>query len=212
VSACDFLLNNTTATVVSVGLGDSGTLAGASLTDIKQKNYTHTVLVTDNTIKLKTAFTFNTSQEGFNGAAGPVCWTNGQAANQTTQASDNSITCGATSAAVVTDYPYHYFGTAGNYVHDSKYSLTQGLAPAGALANTDTNGDYLFLQQPMTAALDLTTTEPADIALKLSFMVTQAAKLVFYHHSTAGSFCANASTPCVGNIEVVQVDIRVAKQ
>jgi len=216
-SNCDFFLNSNSPTTLNLTAGASGTLAGATLTEIGQKNYTHLVLVMGNAIKFSTTFGFITPQLGFDGASGPLCWTNGQSNGfLTPAASDNSITCGSNPSPALTTYSYPYFVVSGNYSvtenlsgKGNSYTLIQGPVPS-TVSSSDGGGNYIHLRQTMPTALDLRAADLANLAVDISFKVTDAAKLTFYQNPAAGIYCATPNTPCVGNIEVNFIDILIS--
>jgi hypothetical protein len=205
---------------LNLGLNATGDLNGANTAQITAKNYTHAVMVISNSVQLSTVFEFANAQQGYNGVAGTSCWTNGQSGGfLTSAASDNSITCGPVPNAVLTEFSYPYFASAGTYTQfvtlgskTNLYSLVQAILPS-TIASTQSNGAFIAVSQTMSAALDLTGLNQNQLnalTFNLSFMVTNAAKLTFYQSSTPGTYCANANTPCVGNIEVNVIDIVVS--
>ncbi len=216
---CDFLLNSTTPTRLNLSAGLTGSLSGASLAELGQKVYTHVMLVIENSVQFRTTFTFDTAQYGYDGTSGTSCWTNGQSNGfLTAAASDNSITCGANPAPSLTQYSYPYFGAAGTYTASvslsgktNTYSLIRGPVPS-TLATSSVNGSHIQVSQLMPASLDLTVADLANLNVNISFMVTDAAKLTFYADPTAGTYCALANIPCVGNIEVNFLDVIVTSQ
>lgn len=216
-SNCDFFLNNSSPTTLNLTAGASGTLAGATLAEIGQKNYTHLVLVMGNAIKFATTFEFSIPQLGFDGASGLLCWTNGQSNGfLTPAASDNSITCGSNPSPTLTTYSYPYFGVSGNYLitenlsgKGNSYTLVEGPVPSN-VATSDGGSNYIHVRQNMPTSLDLRTADLANLVVDISFKVTDAAKLTFHEDPVAGIYCATASTPCVGNIEVNFIDILIS--
>ena len=219
VNNCDFLLNSTTATSLNLSAGSTGSLTGASLAELGQKDYTYVMLVIAKSVQFKTTFTFDTAQYGYDGVSGNSCRTNGQSNGFLTPlSSDNSITCGANPTPFLTEYHYPYFGAVGNYTASvclsdktNSYSLIQGPVPS-TLAASSENGSHIQVSQLMPASLDLTAVDLANLNVNISFMVTDAAKLTFYQDPTAGTYCALADTPCAGNIEVNFLDVIVTSQ
>lgn len=215
ISMCDFILNGDNATILSLGINSSGALPGASQKDLKQKLYTHAFMVIDNSIFVKDSFQFDTARKSSGGEQGEICWTNGKPNGFLTDSpSDNGVTCGSTDNAVETEASYKYFGMSGTYVASvtnslgttNFYTLVQGLAPS-AVATNDENGSHIFLAQEMKTSVDMTGNPDLDI----SFKVTDAAKLSFYDGARDGvNFCTDPSQPCVGNIEVNTIDLKVS--
>ena len=214
VSMCDFFLSSNNATTLTLGINSSGTLEGASQDAIEQKVYTHATMVIDNAIFLKDSFQFDTAQKSSGGEQGAICWTNGKPNGFLTDSpTDNGVTCGSIDESVETEASYKYFGASGNYFASvtnslgttNNYTLVQGLAPS-AIATDDDNGSHIFMAQEMKTSVDMTGNPDLDI----SFKVTDAAKLTFYNGSQNGvNFCTDTSQPCVGNIEVNTIDLKV---
>jgi len=217
LDSCDFILNQLAPVEFNLGSGDTGTLTGATLNNIGAKNYTHTFITLKNSVNLTTQFTFDTDQQGYDGTYGPVCWTNGQSDGfKTDTPTDNSITCGLLSAADPTETPYNYnyLGASGTYTtsltttegNTNDYTITQGLAPS-SIATTDTDGVYIFTKQALGTALDLTSVDLPNYNIDISFLVTDAAKMVF----NTGEYCHTSKDVseggCLGNIEVEAIDV-----
>lgn len=215
ISMCDFILGSDNATILTLGLNSSGAVPGASQEDLEQKVYTHAVMVIDNAIFLKDSFQFDTAQKSSDGEQGEICWTNGKPNGFLTDSpSDNGVTCGSTDEAVETEASYKYFGASGNYFASvtnslgttNNYTLVQGLAPS-AVATNDENGSHIFMAQEMKTSVDMTGNPDLDI----SFKVTDAAKLTFHDGARDGvDFCTDPSQPCVGNIEVNTIDLKIS--
>jgi hypothetical protein len=217
ISMCDFILDGENATILNLGINSSGDLPGASQKDLDQTLYTHAFMVIDNSVFVKDSFQFDTARKSSDGSQGEICWTNGQPNGFFTDSpSDNGVTCGSIDNAVDTEASYRYFEQSGNYVASvtnslgttNLYALVQGLAPS-ALATTDENGSYIMMAQEMLTSVDMTGNPP----LNISFKVTDAAKLSFYDGSASRggvNFCTDTSQPCVGNIEVNTLDVRVS--
>jgi hypothetical protein len=214
VQMCDFFLSSNNATTLTLGINSSGTLDGASQAAIGQKVYTHAIMVIDNKIFLKDSFQFDTARKSSDGQEGAICWTNGQPNGFLSDSpTDNGVTCGSTDEAVETEASYKYFGVSGNYSASvtnslgttNNYTLVQGLAPS-PVATDDDNGSHIFMAQEMKTSVDMTGNPDLDI----SFKVTDAAQLSFYDGSQNGvNFCTDTLQPCVGNIEVNTIDLRV---
>ena len=218
ITKCDFILNSSAETTLTLGTNSKGVLSGASQAALQGSEYTHAFMVIGSKIFLKDSFQFSSDRKSSDGGEGTICWTNGNSNGfLTADPADNGITCGDSDGSKDTEASYKYFGFKGNYFASvtnslgttNNYTLVQDLAPS-PIATADNNGSYIFMAQEMKTSVDMT----GNPALDISFKVTDAAKLTFYDGSNDDdvNFCTDTKQPCVGNIEVNTIDLKVTIQ
>ena len=219
ITKCDFILNSSAATTLTLGTNSTGVLSGASQAALKGSDYTHAFMVIGSKILLKDSFQFSSDRKSSDGGEGAICFTNGFSNGfLTDDPADNGITCGDSDGSKDTEASYKYFGFTGNYSGSKAnsqsttnyYTLVQGLAgtKASVVATTDVNGSYIFLAQQMASSVNMASDSAGNLpTLNLAFKVTDAATLSFYD---GAADCTDPSQPCVGNIEVTSIDLQIS--
>ena len=219
ITKCDFILNSSAETTLTLGTNSTGVLSGASQAALKGSDYTHAFMVIGSKILLKDSFQFSSDRKSSDGGEGTICWTNGNSNGfLTADPADNGITCGDSDGSKDTEASYKYFGFKGNYFASKAnsqsttnyYTLVQGLAgtKASVVATTDVNGSYIFLAQQMASSVNMASDSAGNLpTLNLAFKVTDAATLSFYD---GAADCTDPSQPCVGNIEVTSIDLEIS--
>jgi hypothetical protein len=115
-SACTYFLNTTTPVKATISVGTEIPLLSGDIS-IPEGVYTHSFLMIDTTIGLKTTFEFAAGNEQYDGAGkqGKYCWTNG---NDIVwgypNPADMPITCGSNPAPATSEETFKAFGCDDN--------------------------------------------------------------------------------------------------
>jgi hypothetical protein len=228
---CQFFLDSTTATDVTVSQGTSFDLGGDTTLDTG--TYPYVVQLWGDTLSFNYTHTFTTPQAGADGTQGSFCYSNGNPKPSVPNtATARSMTCTTTAALAAaaeqsTDFQISNFGGSNTLTGGASVSGTYDaylLATTTSLATitrtvttnsmgsvtTDTSdGNYIFsvltLTNPVTISENTTS---LDMAVQLEDAMTQEAYFTISSTENAGTWCNNGiadtsgTYACLGNAEL----------
>lgn len=215
---CQFFLNSTTATNVTVSQGTSFDL-GAETT-LETGTYSYLVQLWDDTVSFEYTHEFDTAQYGADGEEGGYCYTNGNdKPNNPRAASLRNITCTTTaslassaeasSAQQITNlgtqaYVTNQYSVSGTY---DAYLLSDASTLATVTSNSvtsnnttatyyESNGKYLFSVMTLSSPVTISeSTSFIDMAVQLDDAMKQEVYYTIPSAETSG-----VGTWCNGGI------------